>query len=205
MSLPRMSSHRLRMMCAVVAGAITALAGGCSRVEPPKTPPPDAAELDESLREAALGGDLEKVRALLARGAAPADANPEGRTALMLAAFNGHVEVARLLLARNVDVQAQDTVGRTALMYAASGPYESMVRLLLERGADANISDKDERWTALMFAAAEGHLEVVRALLSHGADPERTDIDGDKAIDFASRNGHAAVAELLAAPESKGK
>ncbi len=205
MSLQRASSHRLRVACAVAAGVIAAFGGGCSRAEQPKTPPPNAAELNESLREAALAGELEKARTLLARGAAPADTNAEGRTALMLAAFNGHVEVGRLLLERGANVQAQDAMGRTALMYAASGPYEATVRLLLERGADANICDKDERWTALMFAAAEGQIAVVRALLSHGADPARTDIDGDKAVDFASRNGHAAVAALFAAPESKGK
>jgi ankyrin repeat protein len=82
-------------------------------------------------------------------------------------------------------------------MYAASGPNQETVRVLLENGADPLLSDHDERFTALMFAAAEGHVGVVRTLLRHGSDPDIVDIDGDKALDFAARNGHEEVVRLL--------
>ena len=128
MSLPRVSLHRLRMACAVIAGAIAALAGGCSRVEPPKAPPPNAAELNESLRDAAAGGEAERVRTLLAQGAVPSATNAEGRTALMLAAFDGHVEVVRLLLVAGTDVKSD----RPTLLKGRPGqPVKPEIRKLL--------------------------------------------------------------------------
>ncbi|MGB3863606.1 MAG: ankyrin repeat domain-containing protein [Candidatus Aminicenantaceae bacterium] len=60
-----------------------------------------------------------------------------------------------------------------------------------------NLVDTVEQWTALMFAAGEGQLEVVQILLKHGADPSLKDVDGDTALVFAQRNGHAQVTGLL--------
>ncbi len=118
-------------------------------------------------------------------------------TALMLAAYNGHTEIARVLLDHGARVDDRDGGGRTALMYAASGPYEETVRLLLEWKADPLAVDQEERFTALMFAAAEGHADVVQTLLRHGSDKDIVDVDGDKALDFAARNGHEEVVRLL--------
>jgi ankyrin repeat protein len=154
-------------------------------------------QLEQTLRLAALDGRIERVRSSLDQGAAPDAIDPDGRTALMLAAYNGHTETAKLLLGRGAKVNAVDLTGRTALMYAASGPFAPTVQMLITRGADPNIRDDDEGFTALMFAAAEGQVEVIKALLSHGADVTIKDNDGDKALDFAVKNGHQVAAGLL--------
>jgi len=153
--------------------------------------------LEQTLRLAALDGRIERVRASLDQGAAPDAVDPDGRTALMMAAYNGHTETAKLLLDRGAKVNAVDLTGRTALMYAASGPFAPTVQLLIARGADPNIRDSDEGFTALMFAAAEGQVEVITVLLSHGANVSIKDTDGDKALDFAVKNGHQVAAGLL--------
>ncbi len=116
---------------------------------------------------------------------------------MQLAAFNGHTDIVRMLLERGADVQHRDAAGRTALMYAATGPYAETVDVLLAAGAEPNAVDSGEKFTALMHAAAEGQLEVVRTLLAHNADPQLHDVDGDTARDFAERNGHAEVVQLL--------
>jgi ankyrin repeat protein len=152
---------------------------------------------EQTLRNAALDGQIETVRSSLDKGASTDAPDPDGRTALMMAAFNGHTKTVSLLLDRGAKINALDGVERTALMYAAAGPYAQTVKLLIERGADLNITDTDEGFTALMFAAAEGQTEVVKVLLSNGADIKITDKDGDTALDFAEKNGHQeAVREL---------
>ena len=154
-------------------------------------------QLEQVLRLAALDGRIERVRTRLDQGAAPDAVDPDGRTALMMAAYNGHTETVKLLLDRGAKIEAVDLMGRTALMYAASGPFAPTVQLLITRGADPNIRDTGEGFTALMFAAAEGQVEVIKALLSHGADVTIKDNDGDKALDFAVKNGHQVAAGLL--------
>ena len=145
----------------------------------------------------ALEGNTKKVRLALENGVDVDAANDQGSTALMLAGFNGHKEIVGLLLDHGAGVDARDEVGRTALMYSASGPFPEIVRILLEKGADPNLSDKSENFTALMFAAAEGQAEVVRVLLLQGASFEKTDVDGETALDFARSNGHSEVVQLL--------
>jgi ankyrin repeat protein len=167
--------------------------GFAARAQPPKLQD----QLEQTLRFDALDGRIERVRSSLDQGAAPDAIDPDGRTALMMAAYNGHTETVKLLLDRGAKVNAVDLMGRTALMYAASGPFAPTVQLLITRGADPNIRDADEGFTALMFAAAEGQVEVIKALLSHGADVTIKDNDGDKALDFAVKNGHQVAAGLL--------
>ena len=63
--------------------------------------------------------------------------------------------------------------------------------------------DSEEQFAALMFAASEGQVEVVEALLKQGSDPRMVDIDGDDALDFATRNGHAEVVTLLTSSDAR--
>ncbi len=164
-----------------------------TRPAPPQTPSVD----QQAMNEAALNGELEKVRELIGRGADPNDNDQEGRTALMYASFNGHTEIVRLLLDEGAEVDTRDALGRTALLYASTGPFPETVKLLLDHHADPNIVDHDEHFSPLMHAAAEGQLEVVRILLDRGADPALKDMDGETAALFARNNGHTEVAGLI--------
>ncbi len=97
-----------------------------------------AADRGEELRNAALAGDLAKVRSLLDAGT-PVDAPARhGRTALLQAAQRGHLEVARLLIERGADVDVREQFFLTTPIDAAleAGNIE-LVKLLLEKGASA--------------------------------------------------------------------
>lgn len=152
---------------------------------------------DVVLHKAALNGDLQTVMQQLNNRTKVDNLDAEDITALMLAAYNGHLEVVRYLIEKGADVNHVDVYKKTALIYAASGPFAETVELLLENNADPNMTDMPEHFTALMYAAAEGQLEVVKILLEYNADPLMKDVDEDMAVNFAERNGHAEVAELL--------
>ena len=151
----------------------------------------------QQVMQAALNGQLERVEDAVEGGFDVNATDEEMHTPIMLAAYNGHVKVVEYLLDHGATVDAKDGTDRTALMYASTGPFNETVKLLLEAGADPNLVDNNEHFTALMFAAAEGQAGVVKTLLAHGADKTLEDVDGDTAYDFATNNGHTAVAELV--------
>jgi len=170
-------------------------AGGESgdRAKHPRSSP----ALEESLRQAALDGRLNAVRAAIKDGADVSACDGEGRTALMLAAFGGHQEIVDVLLAHGTDVNQRAQDGFTALIYAASGPGPKTVEILLDHGAEVDAREDREQFTALMYAANEGQIENVKLLLRFGANPSLKDADGDTAADFAQQRGHEEILRLL--------
>lgn len=152
---------------------------------------------EESFRQAALDGDLDKVKLLLNQGVPCHVRDQDGHTALMFAAYNGHSEIILALIEAGAEVDQKDLMDRTALLYGATGPFPETVKILLEHGADPNQVDSEEHFSPLMHAAAEGNLEVVKVLLNHGADKALKDVDGDDASFFAAQAGHRHVVEYL--------
>ncbi|HHJ10969.1 MAG TPA: ankyrin repeat domain-containing protein [Bacteroidetes bacterium] len=154
-------------------------------------------DIVETFLDAAMNGDLNKVKQIVRNGMDVNTAGVQGRTALMLAAYNGHTDIVKYLLEKRATVNVLDDMGQSALIYAASGPFPETVKVLLDHKADPDIVAKGDGWTALMFAAAEGQLEVVKVLLAYGANPLIREKDGDDAESFARKNGHTDVAKYL--------
>ncbi len=105
---------------------------------------------------AALCGDIEMMRLLLAKGADPKIPTADGTTALMAAAGVGYTEgfiqyrsredsiaaVKLLLELGAADVNAQNAGGLTALHGAAHRAALEEIKLLVEHGADLSIESK---------------------------------------------------------------
>jgi len=168
-----------------------------SSQEVPESVSSNTPDLDISIHQAALEGQINLVRKLLTEGLDANTLDEDGRTPLMYAAFNGRDEIIKLLIEKGAMINACDPNGRTALMMASSGPYPVTVKALLDHRADPDLTDKEEHFSALMYAAAEGQLDVVRILLAYNADPALKDVDGDDALTFAKNNGHTVIATLL--------
>ena len=116
---------------------------------------------------AALYGDVEDVRHLLAQSADPNAQNDGGGTALMYAVED--VEKTRLLLDRGADANARSGEGRTPLLIAVGrSGSNAVVTLLLERGASASARLPDGRG-ALQLAVAARDASMLSLLLDHGA------------------------------------
>jgi uncharacterized protein len=113
---------------------------------------------------AALSGDIEVMRLLLASGADPNIATVQGTTALMAAAGINwipgqtftrseadYVEAVKLCLERDAPVNASNTLGLTAMHGAANRGWTSIMQILAEHGAKIDAKDKEGR-TPMVFA-----------------------------------------------------
>jgi ankyrin repeat protein len=135
---------------------------------------------------AAKSGDIEMMRALVAGGADPKIAMPNGANALMFAAGLGWrngspaapsydqgsdeeaVEAIRFLLGLGFDIRGTNDAGDTALHAAVSG-----------RGSEA----------------------IIKFLVAQGADPEMKNKRGQTALSLATTKGNDAITSLLRAPK----
>jgi ankyrin repeat protein len=112
---------------------------------------------DESpLMMAAIKGNVEAVKALLARDA---DVNKTGWTPLHYAASAGsrqHVAIIALLLENHAYIDAASPNGTTPLMMAAHYGSSEAVQLLLDEGADPTLKNQ------LGLTAADFALRVSR-------------------------------------------
>jgi ankyrin repeat protein len=134
---------------------------------------------------AAKSGDIEMMRALVAGGADPKIAMPNGANALLFAAGLGWrngspaapsydqgsdeeaVEALRFLLGLGFDILATNDNGDTALHAAVSG-----------RGSEA----------------------IIAFLVTQGADPERKNKRGQTPLSLATTRGNDAITNLLRPP-----
>ncbi len=173
----------------------------------------------DDLNNAAMNGDLPRVKTLLAKGADINAKDSNGATALIVASLYGNLEVVRELLSKGADINAKDHDGMTALMLASITGHVDVVQVLLAKGADVETKENDGA-TALILASENGFTEVVKALLAKGADvnarlttkmvatggppignlvPMRVTKDGRTALMLASGSGYLEVVKALLA------
>ncbi|WP_338848724.1 ankyrin repeat domain-containing protein [Massilia sp. W12] len=88
---------------------------------------------DTAIMLAAFKGQVEFMRALLAKGA---KLNRSGWTPLHYAAFGGHAEALQFLLKQQAELEAPAPNGSTAIMLAAYAGQIQAVKVLLDAGAD---------------------------------------------------------------------
>jgi ankyrin repeat protein len=141
------------------------------------------------LMRAAKNGDSEAMKVLLAAGADPSMAQPNGTTVLMLAAGVG----------RGLGVFAKD--------YGTEADLLGAVELLLDKKVNVNAATNNGM-TALHFAAQAGLDTVVAALAKAGATLDAKDKNGRTPVDVALGVGgrgraggpppiHTSTAELI--------
>ena len=152
--------------------------------------------------EAAAAGDLARVRDLIERERAQANAvSPDGYSPLGLAAFFRRSDVAAYLLDRGADPRAASRQGGFTPLHSAvatdAAPTDpQLVRKLLDAGADPNAKSASGG-TPLHTAAFTGDGAILDLLLARGADASIKNAQGKTAADIARERGHSEIARLL--------
>ena len=151
------------------------------------------------LADAAMEGDLEQVRQLIAEEADLNVAQGDGMTALHWAAFHNDLELADALLEADADVGVTTRVGAlTPLWFAATNGSAEMVDRLLTTEADVNAATATGA-TPLMAAALSGSVEAIDVLVARGAFlNSRETENGQTALMFAAwENRPEAIRALV--------
>lgn len=159
-----------------------------------------ATGVELNIFEAAATGQTERVRALLKKDSALANAfAPDGFFPLGLAVFFGHKDVFDAVLAAGADVNAttRESMKITALHSAVAAKQFEMASELIKRGANVNPSQAEKGIRPLHEAAAGGEIEFARLLLEHGAELNAKTLDGKTPLAFAVSAGQTKMAEFL--------
>lgn len=127
----------------------------------PKTEVETLNKSDESpLMMAALKGQLDWCRKLIARGAA---VNKTGWAPLHYAATHGHLDVIRLLIEEHAFIDAESPNRTTPLMMAARYGTAEAARLLLQEGAEPLLKN-EQGMTAIDFANSVNRGDVAELI-----------------------------------------
>lgn len=145
------------------------------------------------LRLAAMSGDLEMVKLLLANGA-----NPNLGGAVSEAVTFGHADVAQALIAAGGETDGIDGSGINLMHWATITNRASLIAVLKDAKVPLNETDT-AGFTPLMYAATIdfGETKTLEALLSAGADAGIKNLDGLTPLQQAEKLGHKAIAAVL--------
>jgi uncharacterized protein len=136
-----------------------------------------------------LGGAKEKLK---------------NQTALYLAVTRGREDLVQTLLERGADPNIADSDGGVPLAEACLGAKinQNIIQMLIDKGANVNHQENNGA-TPLIYiasnkpAGAETRQAIAKMLIDKGADKKIKDKGGKTALDWANKNGHKEMADLL--------
>jgi len=142
-------------------------------------PPKGTREKKLPLTFAAMTGDLENVKLLLAHGADPTEA-------LAPAVTFGYPEIVKALIAAGASAKGTESSGINLLHWAVITNHPEAIPARVEAGVPVNATD-NFGYTPLMYAATIdfGNAGSVAALLKAGANPKIRNDEGRTAIEQA--------------------
>ncbi len=153
--------------------------------------------LASDIHQAAKGGDLAKVKALLEKNQGLAEAkNEKGETPLHSAASAGQLEVMKFLVSKGVDVNLKENNGATALHLACYYGHRDTVEWLIDHGADKDARDGDGS-TPIFWAVYGGRKNIVELLIARGSDVNSKDDSNFTPLRIAVFRGNKEIIELL--------
>eukprot|EP00930_Biecheleria_cincta_P097403 TRINITY_DN89117_c0_g1_i1.p1 TRINITY_DN89117_c0_g1~~TRINITY_DN89117_c0_g1_i1.p1 ORF type:complete len:382 (+),score=70.62 TRINITY_DN89117_c0_g1_i1:114-1259(+) len=160
------------------------------------------------LHEAAMQGDIAKVKECLDSGANVCIGDMQDVTPLHFACRCGHLEIVNALIEAKADIAAVTGdrgkyAGRMPLHAAADNGSLPVIQRLLALGADLHAKDRDGRtplhWAAITQA---GSAKPAEALLEARADVTAVTNLSRTPLHFAARAGNADVIEILVAAKA---
>jgi hypothetical protein len=113
-----------------------------------------------ALYYAAVNGNIEIARKLIAYDASPTQVSRLNKSPLMAAVHNNYFDLSSLLIDSNSDVNQQDHSGWSALYFAVWNGNVEMASLLLRNGANPQLKDSDG-YTAVDIATAKNNADIL--------------------------------------------
>ena len=133
----------------------------------------------KDLNQAAVDGDLDRVKTLVGQGSDVNARNRMDMTPLAVAAMNSRTPVCEFLIDKGADLNAKDGKGQTALYFAVDRNNKELVELLVKKGADVNVAT-GRGDNAFSLAKKKGNTEIADILAKNGAtDPVVVDAYGE--------------------------
>jgi ankyrin repeat protein len=158
---------------------------------------PGQAASENPIVAAAKDGNLQSVRALIAKRVNVNEPSRDGSTALLWAVYRSDLEMVRALITAGAKVNTPNNYGITPLLQASRMGDAPVIAALVKAGADLKITPPEGE-TALMAAARAGRVEAVRLLLEAGADVNAADnFQEETALMWAAAEGHLDIVEAL--------
>jgi uncharacterized protein len=151
---------------------------------------------EPALVAAARDGNLQAVRALIAKRSNVNEKARDGSTALLWAVYHDDVEMTRALIAAGAVPNTPNRYGVTPLLQASRTGDSGLISVLLKAGADFYLPHPDGE-TPLMAASRTGRVDAVRMLIEAGADPNAVTYQDETALMWAAAEGHAEVITAL--------
>jgi len=146
---------------------------------------------------AAVSGDEEGLRLLLAAGARVDATDAYGGTALFWAVRNDCIPCVTTLLEAGANIRHIDNYGNSALIRSAAHGNGPMTQFLVEKGSALELRDKDGR-TALMRAVMYGNVADVKVLVAAGANASAADETTNMTcLHYCARGQHTEICEVL--------
>ena len=180
--------------------------------------------MSQEFLDAATGGDVSKVKAMLAVDPALARAKDQnGVSVIMKATYYGKRDVVAALLESGVELDVFEAAatgrterlleligkdpslanayspdGFTPLGFAVFFAQPEIVEALLKTGVDVNLPSRESmKVTPLASAAAAKQTEIARLLIAHGANVNARAASGHIPLHEAAGNGNLEMVKLL--------
>jgi ankyrin repeat protein len=143
---------------------------------------------------AAMTGDIDNVKLLIARGARPSE------IALSEAVTFGYPDILQTLIAAGADTTITERTGINLLHWATITNRPAVIPILAAARVPINAID-DNGFTPLMYAATIdfGNADVLAALIKAGADRTIRNLEGRTPLVQARRYGHTNLEAALQA------
>ncbi|XP_070579349.1 dentin sialophosphoprotein-like isoform X2 [Ptychodera flava] len=155
-----------------------------------------------TIHEATKNGDLDRVKALVARNKSLVNEPDEvGRTPLHIAAEHNQLDILKWLPLNGADINHETRTGYTCMHTAALSGHVRCMNALSVMGASVRTKTFDDQ-TPLHLAAMSGHLETAKWLVANRAPLEDQDNMGRTALDIAEDYNHQEVVKFLKACEA---
>lgn len=148
------------------------------------------------LHVAAMAGNVNAVKFIVANGGNIDGLDEDGRSALMMGLFRSQGATTLALVEAGANLEIRDREGKTALMFAAQYGQVDTIRAMITRKVNLDAQSR-KGTTALIFAADRGQLEVAKVLKAAGANTTLRDNGGRSALDFAIRKNHPEIVNVL--------